>query len=178
MTPPLIPRGLGTIRQTAYVVEDIEKSAAAWAAVHGVGPFYLYDVDTPSVYRGRETAMRGRMGLAQSGIQQVELIQPDLSTPSLYTELLDASGPGFHHVCYWVDIDDARDHFLAHGSELVQHGVTPDGNRFVYVSGAVSGTCAVPYVEFLDPNEGMMKLFDLVERAAIDWDHRDPVRFL
>ena len=91
------PRGLGTIRQTAYVVDDIEKTAAEWAAVHGVGPFFLYDVDTPSIYRGRETPMRGRMGLAQSGIQQVELIQPDLSVPSLYTELLYATGPGFHH---------------------------------------------------------------------------------
>ena len=168
------PRGFGTIRQTAYVVDDIEKAAADWAAIHGVGPFFLYEVDTPSIYRGQETPMRGRMGLAQSGIQQVELIQPDLATPSLYTEFLDARGPGFHHVCYWTDIDAACDHFLARGSELVQHGSTPDGNRFAYVSGA----CGVPYVEFLDPNEGMMGLFGLVERGAENWDGLDPVRFL
>jgi hypothetical protein len=173
-------RGLGLIRQTAYVVEDIEKAAFEWASVHGVGPFFLYEVDIASTYRGEPTPLRGRMGLAQSGAQQVELIQPDLTVPSLYTERLDRSGAGLHHVCYWTDIDRAVDHFVASGSELVQHGTTGDGNRFAYVSapGGAAARGSVPYIEFVDPTGAMAALFGRVAQGAKDWDGSEPIRFL
>ena len=47
------------------------------------------------------------MGLAQSGGQQIELIEPEAGLPSIYTEFVDAGGSGVHHVCYWADIDRA-----------------------------------------------------------------------
>lgn len=173
-------RGLGLVRQTAYVVQNVEVSARAWAALHGVGPFFVYDVDVESVYRGTPSPMRGRMALAQSGLQQIELIQADRTSPSLYTEWLDANGTGLHHVCYWTDIDAAVAHFVDGGAELVQHGRTGDGNRFAYVGlgGAGPSPSGVPFVEFVDPQGGMVALFERVEAAARDWSGNEPVRFL
>ena len=103
MTPPT---WLGPIRQTAFVVADIEATAREWAEVHGVGPWFLYQVDIADTdYRGSKVPMRARMGLAQTGGQQIELIQPDPDVPSIYREFAEAGGTGVHHVCYWGDVD-------------------------------------------------------------------------
>jgi hypothetical protein len=42
MTPPT---RLGPIRQTAFVVADFEATVREWAEVHGVGPWFLYQVE-------------------------------------------------------------------------------------------------------------------------------------
>lgn len=49
------PTWLGPIRQTAFVVADIEKSAREWAEVQGVGPWFLYHVEVENtLYRGEK----------------------------------------------------------------------------------------------------------------------------
>jgi len=167
------PTWLGPIRQTAFVVDDIEAAAMQWVTIHGVGPWFLYHVDIPgTTYRGTTVPMRARMGLAQSGIQQIELIQPDLEHASLYKEFVDAGGQGVHHLCYWADIDRSLEHFTGAGAEAVQFGETGNGNRFLYTS----GSCGVPYVEFVDPNEAMAAFFSTVAHAAVDWDGTNPLR--
>lgn len=167
------PVWLGPIRQTAFVVDDIEAAAWAWVDGHGVGPWFLYEVDIEgTTYRGRTVPMRARMGLAQTGGQQIELIQPDPDVPSIYTEFLANGGTGVHHVCYWADVTRAVEHFTTTGAQLVQEGVTAAGARFVYLS----GSCGLPYVELVDPQGGMKAFFDAIARAADGWDGSDPVR--
>lgn len=167
------PTWLGPVRQTAYVVDDLDAVAGEWARIHGVGPWFLYDVDLPeSTYRGRTVPFRARMGLAQTGGQQIELIQPDRRVPSLYNEYLDAGGTGVHHVCYWADIDRTVAHFTGLGCDLVQYAVTSNGNRFAYVTGGAG----VPYVEVVDPNGKMADFFARVAAAAEGWDGTDPIR--
>ncbi len=165
---------LGPLRQSAFVVSDMEAAAAQWVAVHGVGPWTIFDFDLADAqYRGETTRMKARMGLAQSGGQQIELIEPDLAYPSLYKEFLDnGGGSGLHHVCYWADIDAAQAHFTGQGAEVVQHGETSNGNRFLYMTGA----CGVPYVEIVDPNESMTAFFDHIADIAKDWDGTNPIR--
>jgi hypothetical protein len=106
------------------------------------------------------------MGLAHTGGQQIELIQPDLSLPSIYREFLEAGGTGVHHVCYWANIERSRQHFEAQGAQVVQHGVTATGNEFLYLS----GSCGLPYLEFVDPNESMAAFFAKIAEAAAHWD--------
>lgn len=164
------PTWLGVIRQTAFVVDDIDVAALQWASLHGVGPWFLYEVDIPSVnFRGTSVPMRARMGLAHTGSQQIELIQPDLTIPSIYREFLEAGGTGVHHICYWADVDRSREHFRSAGADVVQEGVTSAGNQFLYMS----GSCGVPYLEFVDPTGGMKAFFDAVESAAQGWDGVD-----
>jgi hypothetical protein len=166
------PTWLGPIRQSAFIVSDIEATAREWARVHGVGPWFLFDVSIDGTnYRGDTVPMRSRMGLAQSGTQQIELIEPDLSVPSLYREFLEAGGTGMHHVCYWADVARARDHFVSTGAEVVQEGVTANGNEFLYVT----GSCGVPYVEFVDPTGGMLTFFNRIAAAAETWDGVDAI---
>jgi len=168
-----VPTWLGPIRQTAFLVPCVEDAAREWVEVHGVGPWFLYDVDLPEItYRGRTVPMRARFGLAHCGGQQIELIAPDLDVPSIYTEFLDAGGRGVHHVCYWADIDRAEAHFVTNGAEVVQAGTTGTGARFSYVT----GSCGFPYLEFVDPAGGMKAFFDRVAAAALDWDGTDPFR--
>jgi len=167
------PGWLGPIRQTAFVVGDIEESARLWATVHGVGPWFISHTEISNTnYRGETVALRARMGLAQSGGQQIELIEPDMSLPSIYREFLEAEGTGAHHICYWADLTTCRTHFSAHGAEVVQEGITAAGNEFLYMSGGNG----VPYVEFVDPNDAMMSRFNQIADAAIGWDGSDPIR--
>lgn len=167
------PTWLGPIRQTAFVVDDIEATAREWVEVHGVGPWFLYQVDIADTwYRGDTVPMRARMGLAQSGGQQIELIQPDLGVPSIYREFLEAGGSGAHHVCYWADVDRTLGHLASAGSERVQEGTTAAGNRFAYTMGAG----AIPYIEIVDPVGQMRTFFDAIAAAADGWDGSDPIR--
>jgi Glyoxalase/Bleomycin resistance protein/Dioxygenase superfamily len=167
------PTWLGPVRQTAFVVDDIEAAAWEWVRTHGVGPWFLYEVDIPgTTYRTQTVPMRARMGLAQTGGQQIELIQPDPAVPSIYTEFVERGGTGVHHVCYWADLDRAVDHFAAAGSPVVQRGLTATGAGFVYVE----GSCGLPYVELVDPQGQMKAFFDLIAAAADGWDGTDPVR--
>lgn len=169
-----IPSWLGVIRQTAFVVDDIEREANHWVDFHGVGPWFIYTVDiADTTYRGQVVRMKARMGLAQSGTQQIELIEPS-PEPSIYTEFIDSGLSGIHHVCYWAEIAAARNHFLSLGGEQAQHGVTGNGNEFLYMT----GTKDIPFVEIVDPNKSMTAFFDHVARSAQDWDGSDPVRFL
>ena len=69
------------------------------------------------------------MGLAQSGSQQIELIEPS-DNPSIYTEFIDAGKEGIHHICYWANIDDARTHFTSMGMKKPNMGLPQTETNF------------------------------------------------
>jgi len=163
---------LGSIRQTAFVVRDIEAAASEWVDRYGIGPWFIGEMDFPdTVYRGKKTRLHAKGGLAQSGDMQIELIEPDLSIPSVYTEFLDAGGTGVHHVCYWCNLDTARTHFGANGSAQVQGGIARR-LEFLYME----GFAGFPYIEFIDPDPEQLARFRKIADAAVDWDGTDPIR--
>jgi len=165
---------LGPIKQTAFVTNDIEATAQKWVDVHGVGPWFVYTVDIPDTrYQDQLIPLKARMALAQSGSQQIELIEPS-DNPSIYKEFIDAGREGIHHICYWANINEARSHFAAIGYPEAQYGVTGNGNEFLYVYGSQD----IPFVEIVDPNESMTAFFELVAQSARNWDGLDPVRLL
>ena len=45
---------LGIIRQTAYVVDDLEQVAAMWTETIGAGPFFVTRLDMVVKYRSEE----------------------------------------------------------------------------------------------------------------------------
>jgi methylmalonyl-CoA/ethylmalonyl-CoA epimerase len=142
-------------RQTAFVVRDIDASMKAWADTLDIGPWSSYTLGPPRlrnmIYRGEQTSFTFRHALVMSGGMQLELVQP-VEGPSIFTDQLDTSGEGMHHLGFVVP-----DHAAASGL-LIQRGFTPlqsaegfglDGSgRFAYFE-PPAGVGTI--IELIDP---------------------------
>ncbi|WP_127782241.1 VOC family protein [Rhodococcus sp. X156] len=158
----------GPIFQICWVVEDLEAAEQWFTDTLGV-PHWMR---VPNVVFGPEHATyRGEpadfvidVALGYFGEQQVELIRP-VSGPSLYTEHLQTSGPGLHHVA-WVpeDFDAALEQARAQGLTVTQSGTFPGtGMEFAYLDGTAGGA---PHVELLRLSPDMVALFDSVRHPG------------
>lgn len=166
----------GSIMQIAHVVPDIEAAAAHWAASLGAGPFYLLphlQLVTPQ-YRGRPTQLDCSIALGFSGGVCVELIRQHDAGPSVFRELLDRSGPGFHH---WGVMTTAFDAELARhnaaGHVTAFSGAVAVGGRFAYVDTVATLGGMIELIELTPP---VADLFRFLGDAAVGWDGRDPLR--
>ena len=166
----------GPIRQTGFVVTDLDAALTTWVEGLGVGPWLVLDpvVLDPSEYRGRPVATPTRIALAQSGELQIELIEPLDDSPSCYREFLDAGHEGLHHLAWWADdFDSVVSGARAAGVEPVQAGEVM-GTRFCYLdTPAHPGTIA----EVVEWTEASRWLAATVRDAAATWDgSTDPRR--
>src|SRR6266851_3176541 len=87
------------IMQMAYIVKDIRQAMHEWTGKLNVGPWFLlehFTGDRP-IYRGRESKADVAIAMSFAGHMNIELIQPNDSNPSVYKELIDTHGYGFHH---------------------------------------------------------------------------------
>ena len=72
--------------------------------------------------------------MANSGELQIELIQQEDDTPSIFTEFLRPNGPGYHQLAYWSDDFDATMEAVEDaGWPVVWSGGEDVGSRFAYV---------------------------------------------
>jgi hypothetical protein len=167
----------GPIRQNGYVVRHLGRALDAWLDA-GVGPWLLLPhlTQVGSVYRGRPTEPVVSIAFANSGELQVELIEQEDDSPSIYREFLDAGGEGFHHLAWWTE-DFAG---VARGAEdagwpVVHAGDTGGMAQFAYYdTGGITST-VVEVMELTDATRWMVAT---VREAATDWDGSDPVRNL
>lgn len=91
----------GPICQIAWVTDDVEATEQLLSKQFGVGAW----VRMPNIEFGPQTCrlhgepadFTAHISMTYSGDMQLELIQPVRGT-SIYTEFLDRSGPGLHHV--------------------------------------------------------------------------------
>ena len=150
----------GPIFQTAWVVQDVDATERHLSALAGVKawtrlPDIRFGPDTCQ-YRGAPADFTAHISMAYAGDMQLEVIQP-VSGTSIYTEFLERTGGGLHHVCWEVaDLDAALGEAAGQGLEVLQRGDMAHGAcRFAYVDGAAAG---VPYVE-LAQNDATMKAF-------------------
>lgn len=168
----------GRVRQTGFVVHDLERALPHWIDRLGIGPWITLGPVTldPSEYRGRSVATPMRIALAQSGDLQIELIQALDDSPSCYREFLDAGHEGLHHLAWWVDDFDAvAQEAAAAGWDTIQSGELM-GTRFCYLdTPSHPGTVA----EVMEVTDAARWLAAHVRDAAEDWDGvTDPVRSL
>jgi len=165
------------IMQMAYVVTDIRASIADWIERLNVGPWFLLDHFTGlnPVYRGAPSKADVTIAMSFAGHMNIELIQPNDANPSVYRELLDKSGPGFHH---WgvasanFEADIAK--YAAMGMEVAFRAGVPTGGEVAYCDahGALPG-----FVELIETSAGMERAFSAFYGAAISWDGvTDPIR--
>jgi catechol 2,3-dioxygenase-like lactoylglutathione lyase family enzyme len=132
----------GPIYQIAWVVEDIAAAERWFSAAFGVRGWTRFDNvrfgPETCTYRGQPADYSIHVSLGYAGTQQLELIEP-VSGVSLYTEHLERSGPGLHHVAYLPeDLDATLAAAAEQGIEVLQRAELA-GSEYVYLDGGAGG---------------------------------------
>jgi catechol 2,3-dioxygenase-like lactoylglutathione lyase family enzyme len=133
--------------------------AKKWVRIPGV-----HFAPETCTFRGRPADFVADISFSYAGEMQLELIAP-VSGESIYSEFLERSGPGLHHICVEVGDVDAFDSALrnaeSQGGTVVQQGVMPGGMRFGYLSAEHAG---VPYIEIAHISPEIRAFFDYVKQ--------------
>jgi methylmalonyl-CoA/ethylmalonyl-CoA epimerase len=112
---------LPPLRQLGIVVEDLEKTRANLERHFEIGPFHVFEFDQKAfVADGSEISSRIKVGLAEAGPVQIELIQP-IRGENIYTEFLARRGEGLHHLAYEVDSFAIVEALVRAGARKVFH---------------------------------------------------------
>jgi hypothetical protein len=164
------------IIQMAYVVKDIHAAMGEWVSKLKVGPWFLLDHFTGNdpIYRGQPSRAEVALAMAFAGHMNIELIQPNNDAPSVYRELIERRGYGFHH---WgratSQFDHDVEHYRAGGHEVGFTCSVPSGGRVAYMD----TTQQLPgFVELIELGGAFESVFSRFYRASIGWDGAEPVR--
>ena len=101
--------------QINIIVDDIQKSAKAWAALLGVPEPEIWvnhlrsNGDNPYTYRGKDVPCDLQMCVIDMGSWVLELHQVD-GTPSTFREFQNKHGMGVHHLGF--EVGDDRDEVI------------------------------------------------------------------
>lgn len=161
--PDTTARAFGLVTQIAWVSTDI---AATEQLLSGFGAGRWTRLpDTrfgPRVcsYRGEPADFSAHISLSYLGDMQLELIEPVHGT-SIYTEFLDRSGPGLHHICFEPeDFDAAVARAGSDGVPVIQNGTIGTAMRYAYLDG---GSAGVPYIEIAEIGADMRTFYNYVK---------------
>jgi hypothetical protein len=168
----------GTVMQLAYVVENLEVALEHWLKEIKVGPFFvLRSLEVlDKRYRGAPTDVDLDIALGFSGNVCIELIQQNCKSPSVYRELLDTKGSGFHHWALFAEaFDEAVVRYQQQGHVLAFSGAVAIGGRFAYMDTVAE---LGGMIELIEATPGVRELFANLENSAREWDGTDPIRFM
>jgi len=164
------------IIQTAYVVEDIPRAMQHWVEQLKVGPWFLLEHFTgvDASYRGKPSEADVAIAMSFAGHMMIELIQPNDKAPSVYREIIEKRGYGFHH---WgigsKDFDRDVERYEKVGGELAFFARVPSGGRVAYMD----TTAQLPgMVELIELGANFEPMFTGFYRASLGWDGKLPVR--
>ncbi len=163
--------------QAAWVVNDLEQSMQRWIETLRVGPFFVVPhckVEGVS-YRGAPAPLDFSAALAQAGPMQIELIQQHGDGPSAYRDMFAKGQEGFHHCCVMTNTFDADlERHRAAGSSAATQGSFGD-MRFAYVD---TRPHLGHMLEIIEDRDSIKNIFKMIADAAVDWDGRNPIRYL
>jgi hypothetical protein len=176
LTPNIGDYAQGII-QMAYVVEDLRESIREWSAKLNIGPWLVCDhfIGEHGVYRGQNS--RAAISLASSfcGHMNIELIQPDDTNPSVYTETIHKRGYGFHH---WgiasSDVDADIRRYEAKGMPLVFRVSMSECGDVAFMD---TGEVLPGFIELIQMSPEMEQGFSQHFAVAKCWDGSDPIRY-
>jgi catechol 2,3-dioxygenase-like lactoylglutathione lyase family enzyme len=163
----------GTVIQYAYTVPDLQTAIDAYVDRLGVGPWFKRGPFTPASasYRGAPCEMTITLARAFAGDTMIELIEQHNEAPSIFREVIEQQGYGFHHFAIATTDFDAELERL--GYPVVFEDRAPSGARIVYVDSTVD----LPgFLEVVEMNESMEQLYEQFRSAAASWDGSDAVR--
>ena len=112
------------------------------------------------------------MGFA--GHMNIELIQPNNTSPSVYREVIERRGYGFHHwgLGTW-HFDRDVERYRAAGHELAFLAKVPSGGRVGYMDTTAQ---LAGFVELIELGGAFETVFNRFYRASIGWDGQEPIR--
>lgn len=159
-----------SVRQVAYVVDDIRKAATRHASLFGSGPFFVAK-DIPfstSIYRGTPLPFHHSSAFGQWGDVMVEFMQREDDNPSVLTDVLAHSNgrPTLHHKAIIVDNPPATAKaFEAQGCPIAFHGNLEAGVE-VFMIDTID--LYGHMIELYAPNELVRGFFAMVKDAAAE----------
>ncbi len=125
------------VMQICFVTHDLEKSAQWFADLTGKPMPKVGQAASPdtaqAIYHGMPAAVGCRLMMFAFGNIDVEFLQPG-PEPSAWRDLLDAKGPGCHHIAFKTRNLTGRNAYLeAKGHALLQQGeFAGGGGRYAY----------------------------------------------
>jgi Glyoxalase/Bleomycin resistance protein/Dioxygenase superfamily len=168
------------VRQVAYLVGDLWSAAQDHVALYGSGPFFvLEDLVQDVVCNGRQISLRHSSAFGQWGGQMVEFIQPETVVDPFLRELFPrpAAEASLHHIALLVDdLDQTLEHFASAGQKEVLRSPIP-GTSATAVWIDTRGRYG-HLTEVYESVPEMISFYDMIAKAAIDFEGIDPVRRL
>ena len=142
---------LPRLGQVGFVVRDVDRTAAYYEEVLGLGPWVILEGDTVRcANRGKAVTIRGRVGMAQIGPVQFELIQI-LEGESIHRESLEQKGEGLHHLGFFVrDLENRLRACERAGIEVLQRGTLKQVGltiEYAYLDTVATGGVIFEYIE-------------------------------
>lgn len=171
-------QALGDIMQVAYVVDDVQKAMLEWRDKLQFGPWFLFEhfelLDL--TYRGQPSDVDISIALGFSGSMCFELIQQNNDVPSIYKDVIDARGYGFHHwAISTLSFDEDVKRYEALGAELALSAMVPVGARAAVMdtTDSLGGM-----LELIEVTPKVEEFFTMMHKASVGWNGADPVRVL
>jgi hypothetical protein len=170
MTP-----ALGTVRQVAYVVDDMQQALDYWLTVMRAGPFFLFEHAEleNQIYRGEPSQIDVSLAVGNTGDVQIELIFCEDDQPSVYKEFRDAGRRGIHHLGLMPE-NYAETH-----AQYTALGFEPafechiGGTDLVYFD---TLSTLGHFTELWAKSQAFLDFMTHVKDASIDWNGEDPIR--
>ena len=176
--PDFVPLELGPVHHCAYVVDDIEATAAALAEQFGAGPFFfLAEVPVFNVTsRGEPGVFAHASAFGMCNGVPVELMKIDRLAPARASERFAGATPRFHHFAYALPaeaVDAVREDLAGRGMPEYLRAEFGDDVEFTYHdAGATLGHDLEIHVD----SEGLRGFFAMITGAAAGWDGTDLLR--
>jgi hypothetical protein len=173
----------GSVTETCYVTNDLQRAITRWAGGLGAGPFYTMtipaDFGTRS-YRGQPARDSFAAALGFCGMSLVEFVQPLDQHPSVFREVLDMHGDmAVHHVYPGIrpvsaaDFDRERRRYEQAGYTAALDMVLPGlGRNVLFDARAQLGV----FVELLEVSPPMYTGVERMLSAHQGWDGQRPMR--
>jgi len=167
---------VGQIVQMAYVVEDMDAAISWWVRDCRVGPWFLLESFTGpgQRYRGQPATADIKLAMSFAGHMNIELIQPKDDHPSVYKDVIDRRGYGFHHVGIAVsDVGAEQLAYEGRGYTAVFEAPVPSGGSVVYLEGPHGDP---GLIELIPATPGMDEMFTRFWQTTTNWTGHDPIR--
>ena len=164
------------IIQTAYVVRDIQQAMQEWATKLKVGPWFLIEHFTgeDAQYWGKPTNVDVAIAMSFAGHMMIELIQQHNDVPSVYRDIAEKRGYGFHHWGFaTANFDKDVERYRSWGCDLAFYERVPSGGRVAYMD----TTSYLPgMTELIELGASFDAIFGRIYSATIAWDGKNLVR--